>query len=58
MYEVPWGMRKLLNFIRTEYNDPPILVTENGVSDHEGSLDDDFRINYHSSYVDNMHAGQ
>lgn len=57
MYEVPWGMRKLLNFIRTEYNNPAILVTENGVSNHTGSLNDDFRIKYHASYIDNMHAG-
>ena len=50
-------MRKVLNFIRTEYNNPDILVTENGVSDHSGALDDQFRIQYHSSYIDNMHQG-
>jgi hypothetical protein len=30
---VPWGFRKLLTWIKNEYNDPPVFVTENGVSD-------------------------
>ncbi|XP_067935078.1 cytosolic beta-glucosidase-like [Watersipora subatra] len=55
LYEVPWGMRKVLNYIRVTYGNPDILVTENGVSDHSGSLNDQFRIQYHSSYIANMH---
>jgi lactase-phlorizin hydrolase len=30
---VPWGFRKLLKWIKKEYNNPPVIVTENGVSD-------------------------
>ncbi len=30
--EVPWGFRKLLNWIKTRYDNPLIIVTENGVS--------------------------
>jgi beta-glucosidase/6-phospho-beta-glucosidase/beta-galactosidase len=42
---VPWGFRKLLNWIAKEYNNPPILITENGFSDH-GELDDRDRVDY------------
>ncbi|XP_049542700.1 lactase-like protein [Anopheles darlingi] len=47
---VPWGMRKLLNWIRTEYNNPAIWITENGVSDFGGTKDD-MRIDYLNDYL-------
>lgn len=31
LYVVPWGIRKLLNYIAERYNNPPIYVTENGM---------------------------
>jgi beta-glucosidase/6-phospho-beta-glucosidase/beta-galactosidase len=43
---VPWGLRKLLNWIAKEYNNPPVLITENGFSD-QGELDDRDRVDYH-----------
>jgi len=42
---VPWGFRKLLNWIAKEYNNPPVLIAENGFSDH-GELNDRDRVNY------------
>jgi lipopolysaccharide export LptBFGC system permease protein LptF len=42
---VPWGFRKLLNWIAKEYNNPPVLIKENGFSDH-GELDDRDRVDY------------
>jgi beta-glucosidase/6-phospho-beta-glucosidase/beta-galactosidase len=42
----PWGFRKMLNWIAKEYNNPPVLVTENGFSDC-GELNDRDRIDYH-----------
>lgn len=30
LYVVPWGIRKVLNYIAQRYNSPPIYVTENG----------------------------
>ncbi|RZC38031.1 myrosinase 1 [Asbolus verrucosus] len=50
---VPWGTRKLLNWIDQTYNHPEIVITENGYSDH-GELDDQDRINYYAEYLSNI----
>ncbi|ORY78256.1 putative beta-glucosidase [Protomyces lactucae-debilis] len=57
---VPWGFRKLLNWIHLRYA-MPIYVTEFGCSvpgECQMSLDqivqDDFRINYYHGYLDSM----
>lgn len=57
---VPWGFRKLLNWIYDRYG-VPIYVTENGCSvpnENNLSLDkllqDDFRIEYYKGYLENM----
>lgn len=47
---VPSGMYKLLMWINKEYNNPPVIVTENGVSDNNGVNDVD-RISYFNSYL-------
>lgn len=50
----PFGFRKLLKYIKDNYNDPTVIVTENGVSPPtetsktgEKRLDDAFRVDYH-----------
>lgn len=43
-------MYKLLSWIRKEYNNPPVIITENGVSD-KGGLNDVNRIDYFNSYL-------
>nr|KAF7422070.1 hypothetical protein H0235_009906 [Vespula pensylvanica] len=50
---VPEGFRKILNAIKNEYNNPPVIITENGVSD-DGKLSDKIRINYFSEYLKAM----
>lgn len=47
---VPEGFRGLLNWVKKEYNNPPVIVTENGFSD-SGELDDDDRIRYFYGYL-------
>ncbi|CAH0561316.1 unnamed protein product [Brassicogethes aeneus] len=47
---VPWGARKFLNWIKNTYNNPEIIITENGVSD-AGLLKDDARIHYYTEYL-------
>lgn len=44
------GLRKLLNWIKEEYNNPEILITENGYSDG-GGTDDTNRKNYYQKYL-------
>lgn len=43
---VPWGFEKLLAWIKQQYGDVPVYITENGYSDH-GELDDLGRIEYY-----------
>ncbi|KAJ3666409.1 hypothetical protein Zmor_001851 [Zophobas morio] len=50
---VPWGIRKLLNWLSKTYNNPEIFITENGVSDKDG-LQDDQRINFFREYLSNV----
>ncbi|XP_065606571.1 lactase/phlorizin hydrolase [Cyrtonyx montezumae] len=48
----PFGFRKLLRWIKEEYNNPPIHVTENGVSERgDVGFNDTWRIHYHRSYI-------
>lgn len=44
---VPWGIRKLLVWIKDTFNDPPIVITENGVSEDGSTLNDQIRLNYY-----------
>ncbi|KAL2712920.1 myrosinase 1 [Vespula squamosa] len=50
---VPEGFRKILNDIKNEYNNPPLIITENGVSD-DGKLKDKTRVDYLSEYLKAM----
>ncbi|XP_052750146.1 myrosinase 1-like [Galleria mellonella] len=51
---VPWGFRKALNWVKTTYNNPNILVTENGISLKPG-LHDPKRVNYIDGYLRALH---
>lgn len=44
---VPWGFRKLLCWIKEQYDNPPVFITENGYSD-SGDLNDEKRIFYYT----------
>lgn len=43
-------MYNLIMWIMREYDNPPIIVTENGVSDR-GGLEDYSRVDYLNSYL-------
>lgn len=53
LYSVPHGLRDLLKWIKTEYDNPPVLITENGWSDN-GELEDDGRIEYLRSHLNSV----
>nr|XP_006817621.1 PREDICTED: lactase-phlorizin hydrolase-like [Saccoglossus kowalevskii] len=53
---VPWGMRRMLEWIKMEYNDPKIFITENGYSTSDANelINDQNRMNYIMAYVDEV----
>uniref|UniRef100_H2Y2D6 beta-glucosidase n=1 Tax=Ciona intestinalis TaxID=7719 RepID=H2Y2D6_CIOIN len=55
LYQVPWGIRKLLIWIKRTYGDPVVYITENGISEHDyDGLEDDIRVNYYKDYIDEV----
>jgi beta-glucosidase/6-phospho-beta-glucosidase/beta-galactosidase len=51
LYNVPTGFRGLMNWIKNEYQNPPLFITENGWSD-EGEMEDYGRIEYFNGHLD------
>nr|XP_008515149.1 PREDICTED: lactase-phlorizin hydrolase [Equus przewalskii] len=47
----PWGMRRLLNWIKEEYGDIPIYITENGAGLTNPEVEDTDRMFYHKTYI-------
>ncbi|KAL1517173.1 hypothetical protein ABEB36_000972 [Hypothenemus hampei] len=48
---VPWGFRKLINYVWNTYGVNEIVITENGWADVESILEDDDRITYISQFL-------
>ncbi|XP_018575352.1 myrosinase 1 [Anoplophora glabripennis] len=48
---VPWGLRHLLVWLKKTYGNQEIVITENGLSDNTGTLEDDDRISYYQGYL-------
>ncbi|CAO2195565.1 unnamed protein product [Urochloa humidicola] len=58
LFIVPWGLRKLLNYIVKKYNNPAIYVTENGMDEEDDQsatleqvLNDTTRVGYFKGYL-------
>lgn len=51
LWEVPWGLRQLLVYVKDHYNNPPVLITENGWANRGKYLQDLDRIDYINSYL-------
>lgn len=49
---IPEGLRLLLTWLKNEYNDPEIIITENGFSDI-GEIEDNGRVNYYQVGITN-----
>lgn len=52
-----WGMRRLLNWIKEEYGDVPIYITENGAGLTDPKVEDTNRIFYHKTYINEALKG-
>ncbi|KAL3857523.1 hypothetical protein ACJMK2_012183 [Sinanodonta woodiana] len=50
----PFALRGALTWIKDHYNNCPVLITENGVSDNNGGLDDVHRVAYIRDYIDEV----
>lgn len=58
IFNAPWALRKLLNWVKEHYNDPDIIITENGFAidgeadlTGEAALNDTQRVEYLTSHV-------
>ncbi|KAK3789616.1 hypothetical protein RRG08_050060 [Elysia crispata] len=51
---VPLGFRELLKWIKTSYNNVPVFITENGVSDRNATIRDVHRITYFRQHINQM----
>ncbi|KAI4468949.1 glycosyl hydrolase [Holotrichia oblita] len=51
---VPSGFRKSLNWIKEQYNNPEVIILENGISDAKNVLNDCLRVNYYNLYLAEM----
>lgn len=50
-------MRNTLKWIRDRFNNPDIIITENGYSDNSGNLDDMMRVYYYKHNINNVLKG-
>ncbi|KAJ7975201.1 putative Beta-glucosidase [Quillaja saponaria] len=56
LYNVPWGLRKALLYIKERYGNPTVILAENGMDDpgnvtFSKGLHDTTRINYYKDYL-------
>ncbi|KAL8518545.1 hypothetical protein ACS0TY_009781 [Phlomoides rotata] len=60
LYIVPSGIRSLMNYIRQNYGNPIVIITENGMDDGNKAFSsikkDTKRIKYHNDYLTNLLA--
>jgi len=56
LFEVPWGVRRLLKWIKTQYGDPEIIITENGFSEsgESSELNDYWRKEFYVGYINEV----
>ena len=54
----PFALRNMMNWLANEYGrDLDLYITENGVSDNQGNLDDISRIYYYKHYLNQLLKG-
>ncbi|KAK3004209.1 LOW QUALITY PROTEIN: hypothetical protein RJ639_018018, partial [Escallonia herrerae] len=61
LYSYPAGIRKILRYIKDNYSNPPIFITENGFDDvnagfplSDDTVADNDKIEYHEDHLDNL----
>ncbi|KAH7424085.1 hypothetical protein KP509_12G089100 [Ceratopteris richardii] len=56
-YLVPWGLERVLNYMRTKYNNIPTYITQLGYGLNTTSVDDVIRVEFFSEYLKSLLAG-
>ncbi|KAJ6825564.1 beta-glucosidase 25 [Iris pallida] len=63
LHIVPWGIRKLMRYVKENYKNPTIVITENGMDELNNpfvnlnkALMDEKRISYHNDYLSELRA--
>ena len=61
LYNTPWALRKLLSWIKQSYNNPEIIITENGFAvdgeselERDAALKDTQRVEYVKAHVNEV----
>lgn len=57
LHVTPFGMRKVLSWMKYKYNNIPIYITECGISDTNGTVWDYHRIHYYRTYINAVLKG-
>ncbi|XP_078513290.1 klotho [Lissotriton helveticus] len=51
MAVVPWGLRKVLNWVKSKYGKIPIYILANGIDDGQNLIQDKLRVYYIENYI-------
>nr|XP_032515080.1 myrosinase 1-like [Danaus plexippus plexippus] len=51
----PQGLRKLISWVKEQYGDIEIFIAENGFATHGQDLDDQVRVDYYKSHLEQVH---
>ncbi|KAJ6662348.1 hypothetical protein lerEdw1_012512 [Lerista edwardsae] len=54
---VPWGLRKILNWVKNKYGDVPIYILASGIDDDPNAIEDKLRIYYLENYINEALKG-
>lgn len=54
---VPWGLRKVLNWLKFKYGDLPMYIVSNGIDDDPRAAQDSLRVYYMQNYVNEALKG-
>ena len=58
LWVTPFGIRKMMNWFKYNYNNIPVYITENGISDRNGTLYDYHRIHFYRLYISEVLKGR
>jgi len=55
---VPWGLRKVLRWVKSKYGDVPVYVMANGIDDDQNMVHDKLRVYYIQNYINEALKGK